>query len=115
VQPGQAVELRYDAFPYQRFGQYQGKVVGASRTVWSAGERMGPIAAREPVYRVDVSLARQDVGIRDQRFELRPGMLVNADILMERRSIFEWLFEPVLAFHEQLRAKDHPVPDGKTQ
>jgi membrane fusion protein len=103
VQPGQAVELRYEAFPYQRFGQYRGKVIGASRTVWSAGERMGPLAAREPVYRVDVELAQQQVGIGEQHFELRPGMLVNADILLERRSVFEWLFEPVLAFREQLR------------
>jgi hypothetical protein len=30
-------------------------------------------------------------------------MLVNADILLERRSVFEWVFEPVLQFRERLR------------
>src|SRR5512145_1706742 len=36
VQPGQQVVLRYDAFPFQRFGQYGGKVERVSETVWSA-------------------------------------------------------------------------------
>jgi membrane fusion protein len=110
VQPGQDVDLRYEAFPYQRFGQYRGKVIEAGRTVWSAGEKLGPLAAREPVYRVDVALARQQVVFGEQRFDLRPGMLINADLLLERRSIFEWLFEPVLAFREQLRNGNAAAP-----
>ena len=33
---------------------------------------------------------------------LRPGMLVNADILLERRTLLEWLFEPVLQLRGRL-------------
>ena len=43
VQPEQEVVLRYDAFPFQRFGQYRGKVERVSRTVWSPGEKVGPL------------------------------------------------------------------------
>jgi membrane fusion protein len=103
IQPGNTVVLRYDAFPFQRFGQYQGKVSSVGRTVWSAGEKVGAVPVREPVYRVEVALAQQTVGANGQAFALRPGMLVNADILLERRSIFEWVFEPVLALRERLR------------
>ncbi|HZA94622.1 MAG TPA: HlyD family efflux transporter periplasmic adaptor subunit, partial [Burkholderiaceae bacterium] len=46
VQPGQAVVLRYDAFPFQRFGQYRGTVERVSSTVWSPGERVGPMTVR---------------------------------------------------------------------
>jgi len=64
--------------------------------VWTAGERVGPLQAREPVYRVDVALQNQTVSALGQELPLRPGMLVNADLLLEKRSILEWIFEPVL-------------------
>jgi membrane fusion protein len=96
VKPGQEVVLRYDAFPYERFGQYHGVVSDISRNVWSPGDRIGPLSAREPVYRVDVKMDRQNVSALGQDFALRPGMLVNADLLLEKRTLLEWIFEPVL-------------------
>jgi membrane fusion protein len=103
IEAGNHVVLRYDAFPFQRFGQYQGKVGSVSRTVWSPGERVGPMTVHEPVYRIDVLLDSQAVRSGAQEFPLRPGMLVNADILLEKRTVFEWVFEPVLALRERLR------------
>lgn len=102
VQPGQAVVLRYDAFPFQRFGQYRGTVERVSRTVWSPGEKVGPMTVREPVYRVDVKLDSQDVASGTQTLALRPGMSVNADILQEKRKVWEWVFEPILSLKERL-------------
>ena len=92
----QEVVLRYEAFPYERFGQYHGTITEIGRSVWTAGERVGPLQAREPVYRVDVALQSQTVSALGQELPLRPGMLVNADLLLEKRSILEWIFEPVL-------------------
>jgi membrane fusion protein len=102
IQKGQEVVLRYEAFPYERFGQYRGTVVEIGRSVWSPGERIGPLTAKEPVYRVDVKLERQTVSALGQEVALRPGMLVNADILLERRTLLEWLFEPVLQLRGRL-------------
>jgi membrane fusion protein len=90
------VVLRYDAFPYERFGQYRGSVADIGRNVWAPGDRVGPVSVREPVYRVDVNLERQAVSALGQEFGLRPGMVVNADLLLEKRTILEWIFEPVL-------------------
>ncbi len=104
VQPGNEVVLRYEAFPFQRFGHYRGTVTSISRTVWSPGERLGPLSAREPVYRIDVRLDQQTVNVSGQEFALRPGMLVNADLLLEKRTVFEWIFEPVLELRERLRS-----------
>lgn len=103
VQPGQEVVLRYDAFPFQRFGQYRGTVERVSRTVWSPGERVGPLQAREPVYRVDVRLDAQHVEAGGQKLPLRSGMLVNADILQEKRKVWEWVFEPVLSLKQRMQ------------
>ena len=70
--------------------------------MWTQGERIGPVSAREPVYRVDVQLERQNVAALGQEFPLRPGMLVNADLLLEKRTLLEWLFEPVLQLKGRL-------------
>ena len=96
VTKGQEVVLRYEAFPYERFGQYRGVITDIGRNVWTQGERIGPLSAKEPVYRVDVSLDKQSVAALGQEFPLRPGMLVNADLLLEKRTLLEWIFEPVL-------------------
>ncbi|TMH71973.1 MAG: HlyD family efflux transporter periplasmic adaptor subunit [Betaproteobacteria bacterium] len=103
IAPGNGVVMRYDAFPFQRFGQYHGTVASVSRTVWTPGEKIGPLTAREPVYRIDVKLQRQTVSAGNREFPLRPGMLASADILLEKRTVFEWVFEPVLALRERLR------------
>ena len=102
VRPGQPVTMRYEAFPYERFGQYAGTVENVGRDVWSRGESVGPLAVREPVYRVVVALDRQDIAAGDQRFPLRAGMVVSADLLMERRSLLEWLFQPVLQLRQRI-------------
>ena len=102
VKTGQDVILRYDAFPYERFGQYHGKIVDIGRNVWSPGDRVGPLSAKEPVYRVDVGLDKQAVAALGQEFPLRPGMSVNADLLLEKRTLFEWIFEPVIKLKERI-------------
>ena len=102
IQKGQQVVLRYEAFPHERFGQYQGTVTEISRSVWSPGDKLGPLTVKEPVYRVDVKLERQSVAALGAEIALRPGMLVNADILLERRTLLEWLFEPVLQLRGRL-------------
>ncbi len=102
VQKGQEVVLRYEAFPHERFGQYRGTIKDIGRNVWSSGDRIGPLSAKEPVYRVDVKLDRQNVSALGQEFALRPGMLVNADLLLEKRTLLEWIFEPVLQLKGRL-------------
>jgi membrane fusion protein len=102
VTKGKQVVMRYEAFPFERFGQYQGVISDVSQTVWSAGERVGPMSAREPVYRVAVTLEKQAVNAMGQDIPLRPGMLVNADILLEKRSLLEWMFEPVMRLRGRL-------------
>jgi membrane fusion protein len=96
------VVLRYEAFPHERFGQYKGVITEISRNVWTPGEKIGPLAVKEPVYRVDVRMERQSVAALGTEIALRPGMLVNADILLERRTLLEWLFEPVLQLRGRL-------------
>ena len=102
VAKGKEVSLRYEAFPYERFGQYRGVIADVSQTVWSPGDKVGPLTVREPAYRITAKLDRQSVVAMGQEIPLRSGMLVNADILLEKRSLLEWIFEPVLQLRGRL-------------
>jgi membrane fusion protein len=102
VRPNQTVQLRYQAFPYQKFGHQAGAVVQVSRSPLQAAELAGlPLpaavsASGEPLYRITVALNQQSVAAYGQEQALSPGMQLEADVLLDRRRLIEWLFEPVL-------------------
>ena len=102
VTQGKEVILRYEAFPYERFGQYRAVITDVSQTVWSPGDKIGPLTVREAAYRITAKLDKQTVSAMGQEIPLRSGMLVNADILLEKRSLLEWIFEPVLQLRGRL-------------
>ncbi|MBA3562937.1 MAG: HlyD family efflux transporter periplasmic adaptor subunit [Gammaproteobacteria bacterium] len=95
LEAGQRVRLRYDAYPYQKFGLYEGVVTGIGRSILLPEEMQGPATLREPAYRVTVGLARQSASVYGRELPLKPGMTLEADIIRDRRQIIEWLFEPV--------------------
>ena len=92
---GQTVALRYQAFPYQRFGSYRARVSEISRTLILPNEALLPIALKEPAYRVTVTLDTQVVKAYGQDLPLQAGMLVDADIWLDRRKLYEWVLDPL--------------------
>lgn len=97
VQPGQEVRVMYEAFPYQRFGSFAGKVEQVSRTVIAPGEADVPLQLTEPVYRIRVALPQQGVPAYGGMAPLQPGMMLKANIVLERRSFLQWLLDPIMA------------------
>lgn len=98
VEPGDAVLLRYPSFPYQKFGHHGGRVLRISRSALSSGELgalVGNGGAGEPYYRIVVALDRPTVRAFGREEPLKPGMLLEADILGERRRLWEWAIEPL--------------------
>lgn len=97
VQPGQITWLRFDAFPYQRFGLYQGKVSQLSKAVLMAQDPDSPVQIQEPVYQVQVQLNQQFINAYGEQLPLQAGMLLSADIVLEKRSVLSWLLEPLIS------------------
>jgi membrane fusion protein len=97
VRSGQPVRLLYEAFPYQKFGAYGGRITTVSRTVLAEADIMGPLAPKEPSYKVTVALDQPDVVAYGQSVPLRPDMRLKADIILERRSLLHWLLDPLLS------------------
>ena len=97
VRPGQEVRVLYDAFPYQRFGTYGGRIVRVAKTMLTSSDLSGPVSLQQPAYKVTVALDRQDVTAYGERIPLQPDMLLKADILLDRRSLLTWLLDPLLS------------------
>jgi membrane fusion protein len=105
VVPGQTVRVRYAAYPFQKFGQHEGEVVQVSRAALSPGELPPQLALAtppEPLYRITVRLASQQVLAYGKAQPLAAGMQLEADILQDRRRLVEWVFEPLIALGGKL-------------
>jgi membrane fusion protein len=97
VKPGQETRILFDAFPYQRFGSFGGKVLSVSRIVIDPRENEVPLQLEEPVYRVIVALDKQTVTAFGENISLQPGMTLQANIVLERQSFLSWLLQPLNA------------------
>ncbi len=102
IQPGQETRMRYEAFPYQRFGLYRGEIVQFSKSVLLPNEVSMPVPVNEPMYQVHVKLDSQAVNAYGSEVMLQSGMLLSADIVLEQRSLLNWLFEPILSLRGRL-------------
>ena len=92
---GQRVELRIDAFPYQKYGLVQGTVEQVE---------LSPITDIPPgtapgavLYRATVSLSADALTMYGRRTAFEPGMTVQADIFNDRRRLIEWVFDPLVS------------------
>lgn len=111
VKPGQTVRLRYEAYPYQKFGQYIGEVEAVSDSQIDPGDvpvgvphdqsdlpasTLKPHAG-EGLYKISVRLTDQNVMAYGASRPLLSGMLVDASILQDTRRLIEWIFEPIVS------------------
>jgi membrane fusion protein len=98
VRNGQEVHIRLQAFPYQRFGTLAGRIRIVSTTVIAPSEvTLQGLNIQEPTFRIRVSLSRENVEAYGETYQLQPGMLVSADVVFDRRSLLQWLFDPIYA------------------
>jgi membrane fusion protein len=108
VRPGVPVRLRYQAYPYQKFGQATGRVVSVSRTalpaseIFTMGNPSGNNQNSEPYYRISVVLDQQAIVAYGVKQPLQPGMLLDADVMLERRRLYEWVLEPLISLTGKL-------------
>ena len=97
LRPAQAVVLRLDAFPYQRFGVQRGRVRTVAGSIQLPGEVEGPVALDAPAYTVVVALESVSVRAYGRDWPLRPGLLLEADVILERVPLYRRLLDPLRA------------------
>ena len=102
---GQHVKLKFDAFPYQRFGSFVGtikQIAGAPVLLKELpqGARVGDARLDNPeegptLYPIIISISSEDLVSHSQKITLQPGFQLAAEVELETRRIYEWIFEPL--------------------
>jgi membrane fusion protein len=102
IEEGQVVRMRFVAFPYQRFGVHEGVVTQVGKSALFPSELAVDRELQGPAYRVIVGLSSNSIEAYGRTFQLRPGMELDADIVIEERSLIEWLFDPIFMIQRKL-------------
>ncbi|AXF24433.1 hypothetical protein CUJ89_29500 [Burkholderia pyrrocinia] len=105
LKKGDVVYVRYSAFPYQQFGQGKGIIYSMSETSLMPDDiALGSkLSVTEPMYLVKVRLERQFVSGNGTRYALKPGLMIDSDIMVERHRIYQWLMRPIFTASERIK------------
>ena len=99
LQVGQGVKLKYDAFPYQRYGVKYGRLTWLSPA--ASDSRDGG------TFRARVEISESELLLHGQSRQLIAGMSGKAEIVVGSRSLIGYVLEPL----RQLRETYSDVPE----
>ncbi|MDK9754081.1 HlyD family efflux transporter periplasmic adaptor subunit [Vibrio sp. D173a] len=106
INVGQKVKLRFEAFPYQKFGVQGGVVESVSRTAVSpdviTNQRLIKADKVEGLYQVRITLNKQTITAYGREELLKSGMAVTADVEVDTRKLYEWVLEPMYSIKGRL-------------
>lgn len=103
IEPGQTALMRYAAYPYQKFGSARARVLDVAKSPYAVQELPAHIArvlqdsadVSELFYRVTLGLESQSLTVYGAPQRLQVGMLLEADIIQDKRRLYEWALEPI--------------------
>jgi len=102
VREGQKVTIKFDTFPYVRYGTAEGTVRTLSADSFVASEDAPRATSATSVYQVPpyykTRIAIDQINMHDVPggFQLKPGMPVTADVKAGKRNILAYLFARIL-------------------
>jgi hemolysin D len=89
VSTGQQVELKFDAFPFTRYGTIRGEVIDLSDDA-IADDTAGL------VYRASVAMFSDSIDVDGKTVPLTPGMSVATEVKTGSRRLIEFLMSPII-------------------
>lgn len=99
ISPGKTTWLRYQAYPYQKFGQYKATIIEISHAALRLDELSGQTSnnanSAEILYRVRLKLDSQYLNINGGNIPLKVGMAFDASIILEERRLIDWIYDPI--------------------
>ena len=89
------LKLRFDAFPYQDYGHLQGEIL-----------RIDPDANEDGSYRAWIQLNSAEIHGPRGAEPLRSGLLLDADVVVERRTVLDLAVKPFKRLGDPIRVSD---------
>lgn len=96
------VLIRYDAYPSQRFGTYQARIIEISQNIMTDEEEEKPIRIGEPYYKVIAKLEKQNVMVYGEVKQIQHGMTISAVVVGSKRKLWQWILDPLYSYYGEL-------------
>jgi membrane fusion protein len=111
VKAGLGVKVVFRAYPQEKFGQFDARVESVSEMPSLPSEIDHIYELSEPVFVATASLPTVLRAADGRVLKIKAGMLADTLVPIERRTVLEWLFEPVLrGFHESADPSREAAP-----
>ncbi|TPG62530.1 HlyD family secretion protein [Ewingella americana] len=102
VKPGEHINIRYEAYPFEKYGQFPGKVDSISSAPvseqelnsYSSAPRDANGKVSGPYYKVMVSLEKNQLNWHGEALTLSSGMKVESTLFLEKRPLYQWMLSP---------------------
>jgi hemolysin D len=88
LREGQAVQMKFNAFPYQRYGLIRGTLQFISPATKPS------LQTKQPVYEGRVSLDQTEYRVGETAYPLRYGMTAVAEIVVRERRMIDLALDP---------------------
>ncbi len=95
VQKGQRVKLKFDAFPYEKYGVGTGTVTWVSTVPTATIPTPSRPGLAEPSFRVRIAIDSRGFDSKLPNGKLRAGMTLSANLILEDRSMWEVFLGPI--------------------
>ncbi|EFT1362117.1 HlyD family secretion protein [Salmonella enterica] len=116
INPGDRVNIRYEAFPAEKFGQFAATVLLVSKTPASSQEMLTYQGAPKnnqntsvPYYKIVVRPDLQEILYDGKFLPIENGMKAQGTLFLEKRKIYQWMLSP---FYDMKHSATGPV-NGK--
>jgi membrane fusion protein len=94
-----AIVIKYDAYPSQRFGFYKAFIREINLTILTDDKEDKPIRVGEPYYKIKAELEKPYVNVYGKKEKLSHGMTLTAVITGEKKKIWQWVFDPIYSYY----------------
>ncbi|WP_176209167.1 HlyD family secretion protein [Salmonella enterica] len=115
ISTGDKVNIRYEAFPAEKFGQFSATVKTISRTPASTQEMLtykgapqNTLGISVPWYKVIVKPEKQIISYDGKSLPLENGMKAESTLFLEKRRIFQWMLSP---FYDMKHSATGPIDE----
>jgi membrane fusion protein len=96
VRPGVDIKLIFRAYPQERFGLFAARVDSVNEIPSLPGEVAQVPGVSEPMFVATATLPGELHSPSGEVLPLKPGMLADALVPIESRTVLEWLLDPIL-------------------
>ena len=111
IKIGDPVNLRYQAFPYEKFGQFAGKITAISNVPASNNELLrygsAPKNNDSAYYKVNIQPQKNSIDWKGKSLLLSSGMTTEATLFLEKRPLYQWIFSPLYGISKSVGDSDH--------